>query len=259
MNTNSDSTTIFNILLQTITGKHATVLKRVQVYSFVQAWCQLHQELGATNCKRKNQLIANLDKLEYGNDPQKYKTHCDTLTTEIYDADITIEDLLMYKIIAGVPHDLVGLKVLMTKEMEKVDKSPIDVRNFTQTVTTTLELADNHSHSPHEVNTALSSDICNRCGGSGHKTEACYAWNHTKTGRPLDPSTAAQRPAKGKGKGNRHRNYTDKGGRGKDNSHIDHETDKSEQPKDQIKEITEEAKTAAINQATRLLTQLSSF
>ena len=59
---------LYSILSQCVTGQHRLTLGRVQFPSFVQAWCILAHDPGATNVRRKADLIAQLLKLKFKGD-----------------------------------------------------------------------------------------------------------------------------------------------------------------------------------------------
>ena len=51
---------LYAILVQSISGKYRVTITRVQIPSFVQAWVLLLTELGATNIRRKTNLLGQL-------------------------------------------------------------------------------------------------------------------------------------------------------------------------------------------------------
>lgn len=189
---------IYNILCMQITGKHKSVLSKTQIYSFVQAWVLLSRELGASNIKRKTDLLKNLQHLQFNNDVAKFKTEATNMVKSIYDGRVTLEDVIMYSIMSSLPSELISLKIVQADQLDSENKTQEDVYNFIDTTATTLEIAGINNRPKAKpalmVSTENHEKPCTRCGRIGHVFQDCYATKHV-SGKALKGAPPAKRRA----------------------------------------------------------------
>ena len=86
---------LYNILDTCISGPKRSILLGTQTRSFVQSWILLHKDMGATNSKRKSELMSNLLTLRYSGDSAKFSRYIVVLVQKIYDSHITVDDLTL--------------------------------------------------------------------------------------------------------------------------------------------------------------------
>ena len=137
---------LYSVLSQCVTGQHRLTLGRVQFPSFVQAWCILAHELGATNVRRKADLIAQLLKLKFKGDVPRFKVETTALLNSIFNSGVTIHDICMHSIMMAMPADLAALRLVQTESLESEHKTYRDVHMFLETATTSLEITGHDSH-----------------------------------------------------------------------------------------------------------------
>ena len=113
---------LYSILAQSISGKHRFTIGRCQFPSFVQAWVLLHKELGASNIKRKTDLLASMQLLTYKGDVGKFKREAGVLVNAIYDNHVTLEDILIYSIMSALPREVAALKIISAEKVNEGNK-----------------------------------------------------------------------------------------------------------------------------------------
>lgn len=97
---------LYNILDSCISGPLRTALSGVQIRSFVQAWVLIQKEQGATNSQRKTELVGRLMNIVYNPSEQnsaQFKASNLNIVREIYDARVTLEDIIMTSIMNSLP------------------------------------------------------------------------------------------------------------------------------------------------------------
>ena len=140
---------LYSVLSQCVTGQHRLTLGRVQFPSFVQAWCILAHELGATNVRRKADLIAQLLKLKFKGDVPRFKVETTALLNSIFNSGVTIHDICMYSIMMAMPADLAALRLVQTESLESEHKT-CRAHMFLETATASLEITGHDTHElPH--------------------------------------------------------------------------------------------------------------
>ena len=75
---------LHTVLLHSISGKHRVCITKTQMRSFIQAFVLLTRELGASNIKRKTDLISQLHKLSFHSDTAKFKTEASVAINALY-------------------------------------------------------------------------------------------------------------------------------------------------------------------------------
>ena len=200
---------LHSILNASVSGKRRNTITQVQIPSWVQAWAALHYELGATNAKRRMEVLNKLTHLQFSSDVAEFKSTCTALVTEVYQAEITLEDIIMNSVLMAIRDpDAQTLKLVMAETLEKKGKTDLDVIDFIDKTCTTLEVSgmakprQTHawkaSHAPKKApkkkgvnfsGSALPSDFCKRCGRQGHIKSECFAKKH-KHGHRLDDSSS---------------------------------------------------------------------
>ena len=185
---------LYSVLSQCVTGQHRLTLGRVQFPSFVQAWCILAHELGATNVRRKADLIAQLLKLKFKGDVPRFKVETTALLNSIFNSGVTIHDICMHSIMMAMPADLAALRLVQTESLESEHKTYRDVHMFLETATTSLEITG-HGQPKRDYAYNTTATACQRCGRSNHTTEECYATRHINGTElpPIPESTARKR------------------------------------------------------------------
>ena len=190
---------LYAVLTNSITGRHRITIQRVQVRSFVQAWILLVHELGASNIKRKTDLLITLQKLKFRGDIAKYRSETSELITNIYNSHVTVEDIIIHSIMASLPKDLAALRIVQSDTIENPNKTIQDVHAFLETTTTTLEITGHGDILAKEGMAFNASgtqvDSCTRCGRDNHTQEECYA-SHHKNGTKLHTPKARKPPNK---------------------------------------------------------------
>ena len=133
---------LHSILNASVSGKRRNIITQVQIPSWVQAWAALHYELGATNAKRRMEVLNKLTHLQFSSDVAEFKSTCTALVTEVYQAEITLEDIIMnFVLMAICDPDAQTLKLVMAETLEKKGKTDLDVIDFIDKTCTTLEVS----------------------------------------------------------------------------------------------------------------------
>ena len=182
---------LYSYLDQSISGNKRTVLKATSVRSWVQAWGLLHKEMGASTMKRKTDLLHQLISIPYSGPPEKYKQQLIHLVENIYQANISVEDLIMYSISSSLPEEFLPIKVLQSQKIEESKSTPTAVFNFIDFTCTTIEMSSATTN--RESARALKAGIeenkqaCTRCGRTNHDVSKCHAQYHID-GTPLEPT-----------------------------------------------------------------------
>ena len=164
---------LFSILTQCISGKHRSTITRVQIPSFLQAWCMLCRELGATNIKRKTDLVSKLLRLKYRGDSATFRVEATGLINTIYNSSVTMEDIIMHAIMCAMPRDIAALRLVQQDSLESQEKTFKDVHSFLDTCVNALEITGHDTKSVQAFQALACA--CARCGRDNHTTEQCYA------------------------------------------------------------------------------------
>ena len=186
---------LYNVLCQVVSGRYRMVIGQVQKASFIQAWLLISHEHGASNVKRRTDLLNTIMGLRYKGNVEQFKQEGHALINRIYDSHVSVEDVCMFAILSAIPDELAALKVLSTEKMESTQKTSADVHAFLDTVGTTLEVSGFSGQRAEAflgLNSSASTIECIRCGRSGHARQDCYATKH-KNGEPLPEHTRAQK------------------------------------------------------------------
>lgn len=184
---------LYNILCMSVTGKHKTILSKTQIYSFVQAWVLLSRELGASNIKRKTDLLTNLQKLRFNNDVAKFKAEATAMVKSIYDGHVTLEDVIMFAIMASLPTELMALKIVQADQLDAENKTAEDIYKFIDTTAATLEIAGINKEKRMPALKANRRKSCTQCNRNGHIYEECFATKDIE-GNTLEDEAPANRP-----------------------------------------------------------------
>ena len=129
---------LYNILDGCITGPLRTALAGVQVRSFIQAWVLLQKDKGAHNSQRKTELIAKLMGITYPSmenkvqSPTEFKASTLSIVRELYDARVTLEDIIMTSIMNSLPREYQNAKISLAEKIDDDSKDDKDVYEYIQ-------------------------------------------------------------------------------------------------------------------------------
>ena len=181
---------LFNILDSCISGPLRTALHGVQVRSFIQGWVLLQKDKGAHNSQRKTELIMKLLSIEFRNlTPTQFKASNLSIVREVYDARVTLEDIIMTSIMNSLPREYDNAKIALASKIDDDSKDDKDVYEYIQHTTNILELIHPQSQwelpqrrNKNTLNALKASQgkvpPCSRCGRKNHKLEECFASRH---------------------------------------------------------------------------------
>ena len=160
---------LHNILDNCIVGSKRDCIE-TRERSWIQAWVALNKDMGATNIKRKTELMHDLIKMEYKHPPLKSKQYSMELIRKVYETKITMEELMMFCVIQSFPEEYLALKIMLSQKLEEAHGRPEDVYDFVTFAYSTIEM----STISHDAKKALKADIgevCARCGRNNHATK----------------------------------------------------------------------------------------
>ena len=189
-----------------ISGPLRIALSGVQIRSFVQAWVLIQKEQGATNSQRKTELVGRLMNIVYNPSEQnsaQFKASNLNIVREIYDARVTLEDIIMTSIMNSLPRGgYQSARITMAEKIDDDAKADKDVYDFIQFSSNILELVDD----PKTANPRLSTQTkasafktsaqneCHRCGRTNHKIKNCFASRHAD-GHALPDQAPGSKPS----------------------------------------------------------------
>ena len=199
-----------NILDGCITGPLRTALAGVQVRSFIQAWVLLQKDKGAHNSQRKTELIAKLMGITYPSmenkvqSPTEFKASTLSIVRELYDARVTLEDIIMTSIMNSLPREYQNAKISLAEKIDDDSKDDKDVYEYIQHTTNILELiappkewengALKKANQINALKTAMQ-NACHRCWRTNHKLKDCFASRHVD-GHKLEDLPPGSKPKK---------------------------------------------------------------
>ena len=128
--------------------------------------------------------------------PTQFKASNLSIVREIYDARVTLEDIIMTSIMNSLPREYQNAKISLASKIDDDSKDDKDVYEYIQHTTNILELiapptkwetkAIKKANSINSLKTATH-NRCDRCGRNNHNTNDCFAARHVN-GHPLkDP------------------------------------------------------------------------
>jgi len=187
---------LHNILDNCVFGSKRDCILSIRQRSWIQAWVALNKDMGATNIKRKTELMGELVGLEFKHPPAKAKHDAMELIRKVYDTKITMEELMMYCVIQSFPEEFLALKIMLTQKLEEAHGKPTEVHDFVTFAYSCLELT--HTPTSKALKTS-SKKACSRCGWDNHHAKDCYATKH-RNGAELPPN-GKQKPSHVKDQG----------------------------------------------------------
>ena len=193
---------LHNILDNSISGTKRSVIMGIKTRSWVQAWILLHKDMGATNPKRKFELMNSLFNMHYQGDSAVFQRNTVQLIQTIYDAHIKLEDVMMFSISNSLPEDLLALKLMLSQKMEASDGTPSSVYEFVKFTANTIEMTG--PERPHGKKALAATKVrrtkdgktnatCTRCGRNGHEHTDCFATTHAD-GTRLEDEPPCSKP-----------------------------------------------------------------